>query len=184
MTVDIWLEKQYSWRPSFFAVMDAVPCDCFMCFARAVLSGSASYAGEAADGSSGGHGTRYKWTYPKVNVEVPATTDLVRDGHLGYSQWHVYREELSRRTLSFTWRSSKKHSFLAAGTSIMCAEASSGNTSRAASHIMDSVGVYGRAMVVGSGRTVCLALCGLRKFHAATRAAVSVTWVKMRPRTP
>lgn len=35
-------EKQYSCRPSFFAVMDTVPVDCFMCFPSAMLSGSAS----------------------------------------------------------------------------------------------------------------------------------------------
>ena len=43
-SVLIWFEKQYSYRPSFSAVIDTLPVDCLMCLPRARLSGSANFS--------------------------------------------------------------------------------------------------------------------------------------------
>lgn len=58
-------------------------------------------------------------THPEVNVKVPSSTDLVRDGHL--NRRHAQCNSCIQgpiRTLSFRCRSSKKHSFVEADTSI------------------------------------------------------------------
>ena len=120
-----------------------------MCFPSAIPSGSASWIGSWFAFCVARARCKWRWNVPRSQC---------RDDHrrrLGMSPSsacsYERTEDVRRafgRTLSFTCRSSKKHSFLDAGTSIICPETSTGSTSKIASHIADSAGVYGRSMVV------------------------------------
>ena len=64
-----------------------------------------------------------------------------------FTHVHVNEHKVTR-TLSLMRRSSKKHSFLDAGTSIMCESTSVGSSSSIDHHIVKSVGACILAIVV------------------------------------
>lgn len=67
---------------------------------------------------------------------------------------HPYEHEMTR-TLSLTRRSSKKHSFLDAGTSIICEDTSAGSSSSSDHHIVMRVDACILAMVVRDVVELC-----------------------------
>jgi len=75
----IWFEKQYSYRPSFCAVMDALPVDCLMCFATAILLGSASCYLMVSICYELPKNTT---THPEVYVQMASSSDLICHCHL------------------------------------------------------------------------------------------------------
>jgi hypothetical protein len=74
----IWLEKQYSCRPSLVAVMDTVPVEYLMFFRIAPPSGSA-ICDQDERGNAKEKGALY---YPEINVQVAASANLIGDCHL------------------------------------------------------------------------------------------------------
>ena len=146
-TVLIWLEKQNSCRPSFSAVIETVAVVSLMCFARAWLSGSANCKSELAYICMGSLSENW-CTHPKVNVQVSTSSYLVCHCHLGRMIRMLFAQTIrGNSTLSLTCKSSKKHSFLEAGMSIIWDETREGSIQRIESHSA-SVWVYIRNIVV------------------------------------
>jgi hypothetical protein len=79
-TVLIWLEKQYSCRPSVLAVMETLPSDFFMSLCNACPSGSVNWEKVVRCEAHGLHNE--SCAHPEVDVELAASADLIRDGHL------------------------------------------------------------------------------------------------------
>lgn len=101
--------------------------------------------------------------YPKVNVQMATLSYLIRYCHLQWdAPWvrdDVLRYEPRHGTLSFLCRSSKKHSFLEAATSIICAEV---NVDKMESNESHSKRVYirvGGMASQGIGRLIFESTC-------------------------
>ena len=87
----IWLEKQYSCLPSFSAVIETVPVDCFKCFPKAKLFGSASYT-NISDRLE----TKTR-TNPKIYVKIPSSSHLICHCHLDDQRQNlvVYQNDIN-----------------------------------------------------------------------------------------
>ena len=113
----IRLEKQYSNLPSASAVIETEPVDCLKCLASARLWGSASC------GSLRRHVRRRESVVCHVpRSQCPNARLLLLGMLLSSRQLHEVRVPAPKstpRTLSFCFKSSKKHSFCEAATSIM-----------------------------------------------------------------
>jgi len=133
------LEKQYSCRPSVSAVIDTEPVSCRMCFPRVLLWGSESWWFQLANDYRS-QMDRYQ---PKSQY---LSAPLLLLGMIQSSRtWPTWAHKLRLEcicTLSWTCRSSKKHSFFPADTSIKWADTNNGrsiSTERTADRVYKSL---------------------------------------------